>query len=128
MLLPGIIYLTSSYLTTIEPIIFCPIISYPIIFYPITFCLISLPPHLILLILTSLYTLINLSYHIISYRPSLAYLDPIEGGSNLELWIRRRPIDENDPELSTLKRSVLLFNTWREAPFEVSTDPPSSEY
>lgn len=54
-------------------------------------------------------------------RPSLAYLDPAEGGTNVELWTRRRPTDENDPECSIFRRSVLLFNTWTDAP---STEEP----
>jgi hypothetical protein len=41
------------------------------------------------------------------------------------LWTRRRPVDGNDPELTVYRRSVLLFNTWNEAPLEISTDPPS---
>jgi hypothetical protein len=52
-------------------------------------------------------------------RPPLAYLDPAEGGTNVELWTRRRPLDENDPECTVFRRSVLLFNTW--------TDPPSTQ-
>lgn len=59
-------------------------------------------------------------------RPALAYFDPSVGGTNTELWTRRRPIDENDPELSILRRSVLLFNTWIESPpHEISLLPPS---
>jgi hypothetical protein len=59
-------------------------------------------------------------------RPSLAYLDPEEGGSNRELWTRRRPVDKNDPELSVLRRSVLLFNTWTDIPpSEISLLPPT---
>ena len=54
-------------------------------------------------------------------RPPLAYLDPAEGGTNVELWTRRRPTDENDPECTIFRRSVLLFNTWTEAP---STEEP----
>lgn len=58
-------------------------------------------------------------------RPPLAYLDPTEGGTNLELWTRRRPVDENDPELNNYRRSVLLFNTWTGAPpNEISQVPP----
>lgn len=60
-------------------------------------------------------------------RPSLAYLDPEEGGSNRELWTRRRPVDKNDPELTVLRRSVLLFNTWTDIPpSEISLLPPTS--
>lgn len=59
-------------------------------------------------------------------RPSLAYLDPEEGGSNRELWTRRRPVDKNDPELTVLRRSVLLFNTWTDVPpSEISLSPPA---
>jgi hypothetical protein len=47
-------------------------------------------------------------------RPALAYMDEEEGGSNHELWTRRRPRDDSDPELTEYRRSVLLFNTWRE--------------
>lgn len=58
-------------------------------------------------------------------RPALAYLDPEEGGSNLELWTRRRPVSDDDPERTVNRRSVLLFNTWKiHAPLDVSTDPP----
>ena len=58
-------------------------------------------------------------------RPSLAYLDPEEGGSNRELWTRRRPVDQRDPELTVLRRSVLLFNTWTDnPPAEISLLPP----
>jgi hypothetical protein len=49
-------------------------------------------------------------------RPALAYLDPSEGGSNLELWTRKRPVDKNDPEYNIFRRSVLLFNTWSHEP------------
>jgi hypothetical protein len=59
-------------------------------------------------------------------RPSLAYLDPEEGGSNRELWTRRRPVDKSDPELTILRRSVLLFNTWTDIPpSEISLLPPT---
>ena len=59
-------------------------------------------------------------------RPPLAYLDPSEGGTNLELWTRRRPTDENDPELNNYRRSVLLFNTWTGVPpNEIPLEPPS---
>lgn len=60
-------------------------------------------------------------------RPALAYLDPEEGGSNLELWTRRRPHDDTDPELTVYRRSVLLFNTWREgneSPLDVDVEAP----
>lgn len=58
-------------------------------------------------------------------RPPLAYFDPSVGGTNSELWTRRRPIDENDPELSVFRRSVLLFNTWTQnPPHEISLLPP----
>ena len=59
-------------------------------------------------------------------RPPLAYLDEEEGGSNLELWTRRRPSTDDDPELTVFRRSVLLFNTWRqnnESPMDISVDP-----
>lgn len=57
-------------------------------------------------------------------RPALSYLDPSEGGSNLELWTRKRPVDKNDPEFSVLRRSVLLFNTWSDKPpTDISTQP-----
>ena len=57
-------------------------------------------------------------------RPSLAYLDPEEGGSNLELWSRQRS-DENSG-LAT-RRSVLLFNTWTDsAPVDISLTPPKT--
>lgn len=49
-------------------------------------------------------------------RPPLAYLDPAEGGTNVELWTRRRPVDEHDTECTVFRRSVLLFNTWTDAP------------
>eukprot|EP01036_Dinobryon_divergens_P026374 gene26374-35012_t len=47
-------------------------------------------------------------------RPALAFLDAEEGGSNLEVWTRRRPNpnDPADPERTRFRRSVLLFNTW----------------
>ena len=58
-------------------------------------------------------------------RPPLAYFDEAEGGTNLELWNRRRPVDENDPELSVFRRSVLLFNTWSDVPpHEIPQTPP----
>ena len=59
-------------------------------------------------------------------RPALAYLDEEEGGSNLELWTRRRPSSDDDPELTVFRRSVLLFNTWRqnnESPMDIPCDP-----
>lgn len=47
-------------------------------------------------------------------RPALAFFDAEEGGSNLEVWTRRRPNpnDPADPERTRFRRSVLLFNTW----------------
>jgi hypothetical protein len=59
-------------------------------------------------------------------RPAFAYLDPEEGGSNVEIWTRRRPVDSEDPEYTVNRRSVLLFNTWSEAPLDISTDPPAA--
>ena len=59
-------------------------------------------------------------------RPALAYLDEEEGGSNLELWTRRRPSSDDDPELTVFRRSVLLFNTWRqnnESPMDIPCEP-----
>ena len=59
-------------------------------------------------------------------RPALAYFDPSVGGTNTELWTRRRPLDDNDPELSVFRRSVLLFNTWMDSPpHDISLQPPS---
>mmetsp|Transcript_1293 Transcript_1293/g.1368 ORF Transcript_1293/g.1368 Transcript_1293/m.1368 type:complete len:351 (+) Transcript_1293:170-1222(+) len=57
-------------------------------------------------------------------RPALAYLDPEEGGSNLELWSRRRDQDVRTPEFRSLRRSVLLFNTWHIPPYEIPSEPP----
>ena len=61
-------------------------------------------------------------------RPALAYLDEEEGGSNWEVWTRRRPNpnDPNDPERTTFRRSVLLFNTWPDdhGPTGVSSNIP----
>ena len=54
-------------------------------------------------------------------RPPLCYLDPEEGGTNLEIFSRRRNELESSPEL---RRSVLLFNTWRTPPAEVRSLPP----
>jgi hypothetical protein len=46
-------------------------------------------------------------------RPTLAYLDPSEGGSNDVLWTRKRKKADGSCDESTIyKRSVLLFNTW----------------
>ena len=59
-------------------------------------------------------------------RPPLAYLDPAEGGTNVELWTRRRPIDENDPECTIFRRSVLLFNTWTDAPSTQTSETTSA--
>lgn len=55
-------------------------------------------------------------------RPVLAYFDPVEGGSNTELWIRRRPQEGemDNPD----RRSVLLFNTWSQMPLDISADAP----
>jgi hypothetical protein len=62
-------------------------------------------------------------------RPALAYLDPTEGGSNLELWNRKRPVDKNDSEYTVFRRSVLLFNTWSDKPMsDISTQPSSDIY
>eukprot|EP01041_Mallomonas_annulata_P007705 gene7705-15770_t len=57
-------------------------------------------------------------------RPELAYLDPSEGGSNLEIWTRRRQIDSGHrPD----RRSVLLFNTWSdEPPLDIPSCPPTA--
>lgn len=59
-------------------------------------------------------------------RPALAYLDPSDGGSNVEQWtrIRPNPLDPADRESTVCRRSVLLFNTWNEKPFEV---PPRGQ-
>ena len=47
-------------------------------------------------------------------RPPLAYYDEAEGGSNLELFIRKgRPADMSE------KRSVILFNTWKSPPLAI---------
>ena len=47
-------------------------------------------------------------------RPPFAYYDESEGGSNLELFIRKgRPTTLGD------KRSVVLFNTWTEPPLAI---------
>ena len=55
-------------------------------------------------------------------RPSLAYLDPDQGGSNLELWSRQRSDENSD---LALRRSVLLFNTWTDSPpVDISLVPP----
>ena len=59
-------------------------------------------------------------------RPPLAYLDPAEGGTNVELWTRRRPTDENDPECTIFRRSVLLFNTWTDAPSTETSETSST--
>ena len=56
-------------------------------------------------------------------RPPLAYLDPEDGGSNLELWVRRKPVRDDDPEKTIFRRSVLLFNTWDDAPMDVQREP-----
>jgi hypothetical protein len=56
-------------------------------------------------------------------RPPLAYLDPEDGGSNLELWVRRKPVRDDDPEKTVFRRSVLLFNTWNDAPVDVQREP-----
>jgi len=49
-------------------------------------------------------------------RPALAFLDPEEGGSNLEIFSRVRDEASRFP---SLKRRVLLFNTWQERPEQV---------
>jgi len=88
--------------------------------------LVRLPTRLetltLLLLLRTIYPSPSLCTSLFAFQ---AYFDPEEGGSNLELWTRRRPVDGNDPELTVYRRSVLLFNTWNEAPLEISTDPPS---
>ena len=48
-------------------------------------------------------------------RPALAYLDPCEGGSNLELHVRTGPPESGASD----RRAVLLFNTWGEPPLNV---------
>jgi hypothetical protein len=60
-------------------------------------------------------------------RPGWAYLDASEGGSNLEIWTRRRPsTDPDDPERTVYRRSVLLFNTWSHCvPKDVTSEAPS---
>ena len=55
-------------------------------------------------------------------RPALCYLDPEEGGSNLEMHMRVRNEIEHFPDL---RRSVLLFNTWAEPPIDVDAFKPS---
>ena len=47
-------------------------------------------------------------------RPTLAYYDESEGGSNLELFIRK-----GRPASIDQKRSVVLFNTWNEPPLAI---------
>lgn len=47
-------------------------------------------------------------------RPPLAYYDETEGGSNLELFIRK-----GRPTTTSEKRSVILFNTWKEPPLAI---------
>lgn len=59
-------------------------------------------------------------------RPPLAYLDPAEGGTNFELWTRRRPVDEHDTECTVFRRSVLLFNTWTDAPSTQTSETTST--
>lgn len=55
-------------------------------------------------------------------RPPLAYFDPAEGGSNLEIWSERQRVVPMD---SPFRRSVLLFNTFDDPiPLEVSQHPP----
>lgn len=46
-------------------------------------------------------------------RPALAYLDPEEGGSNLEIFSRLRDEATMHPER---KRRTILFNTWQTRP------------
>jgi hypothetical protein len=48
-------------------------------------------------------------------RPLLAWLDPSQGGSNNQIFSRRRNI------LDTEKRAVLLFNTWNHLPSGLSS-------
>ena len=59
-------------------------------------------------------------------RPALAFLDPDEGGSNLEIFSRVR---DEAIRFPSLKRRVLLFNTWQERPEQLeemqSEGPPS---
>ena len=58
-------------------------------------------------------------------RPALAYLDPEEGGTNLEIWSRTKRIEGVlDDESTIYRRSVLLFNTWNELPLDVDTTIP----
>ena len=58
-------------------------------------------------------------------RPALGYLDPEDGGSNLEIWSRPKRIDGViDDESTIYRRSVLLFNTWNELPLDVDTAIP----
>lgn len=53
-------------------------------------------------------------------RPSFCWLDPSEGGTNTEIWTRQKG-ERNTAE----RRSVCLFNTWRESPpLDLSTIPP----
>jgi len=53
-------------------------------------------------------------------RPPLAYLDPVEGGTNNVMWTRKRKRSNGKCDESTVfKRSVLLFNTWEEPPRDV---------
>lgn len=50
-------------------------------------------------------------------RPPLAYLDPEQGGSNLEIFSRVRDEAVLNP---AMKRQVLLFNTWQTRPESVN--------
>ena len=53
-------------------------------------------------------------------RPELCYFNPDVGGSNTAIWTRIRREYAPQPE----RRSVLLFNTWDVAPYNVSLVPP----
>ena len=58
-------------------------------------------------------------------RPALGYLDPEDGGSNLEIWSRTKRVEGViDDESTIYRRSVLLFNTWNELPLDVDTSIP----
>ena len=55
-------------------------------------------------------------------RPTYAYLDPEDGGTNTEIWTRRR--DQKDDRF---RRSVLLFNTWDTPPQDVKLQEQNVE-
>lgn len=57
-------------------------------------------------------------------RPTLCYLDPENGGSNVEIHSRKKGEVSNFPEL---RRSVLLFNTWFTPPAEVMASPRTAK-